>query len=258
MSAAAPNGDHRPGTGALQREAGMMRLERLIAERETVDDAPLAIPAGELLARYERLYTGAVSDVLREFCLMDQALPGYLQPLRPERTVAGLAFTVKSAPNTRVTGELAFRTQMLDEIGEGSFVVWDTSGDTDSTAWGGVMTATAVGKGIRGAVIDGGIRDTNQILAKDFPVFYKYRSPNGSLGRCLITHYQLPVRIGSAMVRPGDVVVGDIDGVIAVPRKVAVEVLLRAEEILGNEKRIFQWVEDGDSVQEITRKGGYF
>lgn len=252
------NGDASARSGALQREAAMMNLERLIAERELVDDAPLAIPAKELIGRYEALYTGAISDVLREFCLMDQALPGYLQPLRPERTVAGLAFTVKSAPNTKVTGELTFRTQMLEEIGEGAFVVWDTSGDLDSTAWGGVMTATAIGKGIRAAVIDGGIRDTNQILEKDFPVFYKYRSPNGSLGRCLITHYQLPVKIGSVMVRPGDVVVGDIDGVIAVPRRIAVDVLLRAEEILRNEKQIFQWVADGDSIHAITEKGGYF
>ncbi|MBS7700487.1 MULTISPECIES: RraA family protein [unclassified Chelatococcus] len=245
-------------TRALQREAGMMKLERLIAEREIIDTTPFAIPVKDLLARYERLYTGAISDVMREFCLMNQALPGYLQPLRPERTVAGVAFTVKSAPNTKVTGELTYRTQMLDEIGEDTFVIWDTSGDTESTAWGGVMTATAIGKGIKAAAIDGGIRDTHQILQKDFPIFYKYRSPNGSLGRCLITHYQIPIKFGSVMVRPGDVIVGDIDGVIVVPHNVAVDVLLRAEEILNNEKQIFQWVEEGNSIQEITRKGGYF
>jgi regulator of RNase E activity RraA len=128
----------------------------------------------------------------------------------------------------------------------------------DSTAWGGVMTATVISRGIRAAVIDGGIRDTNQILEKDFPVFYKYRSPNGSLGRCLISHYQQPIKMGTTFVRPGDIVLGDIDGVIVVPRKVAVDVLLRAEEILRNEKKIFKWVADGDSLEEITEKGGYF
>jgi len=165
---------------------------------------------------------------------------------------------VKSAPNTKITGEMTFRTKMLEEIHEDAFVVWDTSGDMESTAWGGVMTATAVRRGIRGAVIDGGIRDTNQILQNNFPVFYKYRSPNGSLGRCLISHYQIPVKIGSVMVRPGDIVVGDIDGVIVVPRKIAVDVLVRAEEILGNERRIFEWVAEGSTVREITEKGGYF
>lgn len=252
-----PN-DRAPDAGALQREARMMKLERLIAEREVVDIMPLAIDGADLLGRYEALYTGAVSDVLREHCLLDQTLPGYLQPLRPERTVAGFAFTVKSAPNTKITGELTFRTQMLEEMHAGSFVVWDTSGDLESTAWGGVMTATAVGRGIRAAVIDGGIRDTRQILEKDFPLFYKYRSPNGSLGRCLISHYQQPIKLGTTLVRPGDVVLGDIDGVVVVPRRIAVEVLERAEEILRNEKKIFGWVAEGASIEEITDKGGYF
>jgi 4-hydroxy-4-methyl-2-oxoglutarate aldolase len=254
----ASDGDGHGDTGALQREARMMKLERLIAEREVVTIDPLPIPDGELLARYEALYTGAVSDVLREHCLMDQTLPGYLRPLRPEKTVAGIAFTVKSAPNTKITGELTFRTKMLEEMGRDAFVVWDTSGDTESTAWGGVMTATAVGRGIRAAVIDGGIRDTNQILQKDFPLYYKYRSPNGSLGRCLISHYQQPVKIGGVFIRPGDIVLGDIDGVIVVPRGLAIAVLERAEEILANEKKIFQWVADGETMEEITSKGGYF
>lgn len=245
-------------TGALQREAAMMKLEGLIARQEVIEPVELTIPPQELLARYERIYTGAISDVLREQCLTEQTLPNALVPLRPEKTVAGFAFTVKSAPNTKVSGELTFRTQMLDEMAADSFVVWDTSGDQEATAWGGVMTATAIGKGIRAAVIDGGIRDTHQILEKDFPVYYRYRSPNGSLGRCLISHYQTPVKIGSCWVRPGDVVVGDIDGVIVVPRKLAVAVLERAEEILGNEKKIFGWVADGESVQSITERGGYF
>lgn len=243
---------------AYKREVGMMHLDKLIALRETVSTAPLAIPVKELLARYEQLYTGAISDVLREFCLLDQALPGYLRPLRDSDVVAGIAFTVKSAPNVKITGEMAFRTQMLDEMGEDSFVVWDTSHDERATLWGGVMTATAYGKGVRAACIDGGVRDTKQILEKPFPVYYKYRSPNGSLGRCLITHYQIPIKIGDALVKPGDVIFADCDGVVCVPRALACDVLLRAEEIRANEKKIFGWVADGQSVHEITEKGGYF
>ena len=166
-----------PPVNSLQREAAMMNLEALIAEREVIAIDPLPIPQAEMLARYEALYTGAVSDVLREHCLMDQALPSHLIPLRPERTVAGVAFTVKSAPSTRVSGELTFRTAMLDQIEDGSFIVWDTSGDTEATAWGGVMTATMAGKGVRAAVIDGGLRDTAQVLQKDFPVFYQAPHP---------------------------------------------------------------------------------
>ncbi|MGE9289734.1 MAG: RraA family protein [Puniceicoccales bacterium] len=241
-----------------KKEVEMMNLEKLIEDREIVTIEPLPIPDKELLSRFEDLYTGAVNDVLREFCLLQQALPGHIVPLREYRTVAGFAFTVKSAPNVKISGEMTFRTQMLGELGEDAFVVWDTTQDEKATLWGGVMTATAKGLKVKAACIDGGIRDTHQILEADFPVFYKYRISNGSLGRCLITHYQIPIKIGDVDVQPGDVVLGDIDGVLVVPRKIAYDVLLRAEEIKRNEKEIFGWVADGQTVQEITEKGGYF
>jgi regulator of RNase E activity RraA len=236
----------------------MMKLEKLTEMREGVSTKKFPVSDKEILERYEQLYTGAINDVLREFCLMNQALPNHIIPLREYTTVAGFAFTVKSAPNTKVSGEMEFRTKMLDEMHENAFVVWDTSNDEQSTSWGGVMTATAKGKKIKGACLDGGIRDTHQILEADFPVFYKYRHSNGSLGRCLITHYQIAVEIGNVVVKPGDIVLGDVDGVLVVPRDVAYEVLVRAEEIKENEKKIFGWVKEGQSVKEITDKGGYF
>jgi regulator of RNase E activity RraA len=243
--------------GLLQKEAKMMKLEKLIAARETVSTKEFPVPVKELLTRYEQLYTGAISDVLREHALLDQGI-GQLIPLRPERTVAGIAFTVKSAPNVKITGEMTFRTQMLDDMAENSFVVWDTTNDEKATLWGGVMTATVVAKNVRAALIDGGIRDTHQILEKNFPVFYKHRIPNGSLGRCLITHYQTPILIRGVVIKPGDVVLGDIDGVVIVPRDIAYEVLVRAEEIRANEKKIFGWVAEGQTIHQITEKGGYF
>lgn len=242
----------------LKKEIGMMNLEALIEKREGVSTKPFPIPDDELLKRFEELYTGAVNDVMREFCLLDQALPGHILPLREYRTVAGFAFTVKSAPNCKITGEMEYRTQMLDDLKANSFVVWDTSKDEKGTMWSGVMTATAKGLGVKAAVIDGGIRDTHQILEADFPIFYKYRISNGSLGRCLITHYEIPIRIGDVDVKPGDVILGDIDGVLVVPREIAYDVLVRAEEIKANETKIFGWVAEGQSIQDITEKGGYF
>ena len=241
-----------------KKEVEMMNLEKLIGEREGISKATFPITEKELLTRFEQLYTGAVNDVLREFCLLEQALPGRILPLREYRTVAGFAFTVKSAPNVKIQGEMEFRTQMLDGMHEDAFVVWDTSRDQKATLWGGVMTATAKGKKLKAACIDGGIRDTHQILEADFPVFYEYRISNGSLGRCLITHYQIPIKIGDVTIKPGDVVLGDIDGVLVVPRDIAYEVLIRAEEIKENEKKIFSWVHEGQSIHDITKKGGYF
>ncbi|WKN43850.1 RraA family protein [Tunicatimonas pelagia] len=245
-------------TEQYKKEVGMMNLEKLIEEREYISAEPFPVPDKELLQRFEQLYTGAVNDVLREFALLNQALPRRIIPLREYRTVAGIAFTVKSAPNAKITGEMEFRAQMLDEMSANAFVVWDTSRDQKATLWGGVMTATAKGKQVKAACIDGGIRDTHQILEADFPVFYEYRISNGSLGRCLITHYQVPLQIDDVTIKPGDVVLGDIDGVLVVPRAIAYEVLTRAEEIKENEKKIFGWVKEGQSVKDITDKGGYF
>ncbi|OGV75365.1 MAG: dimethylmenaquinone methyltransferase [Lentisphaerae bacterium RIFOXYB12_FULL_65_16] len=242
----------------LQKEAGLMKLDKLIAAREYIPGNEFPVPIRELCERYERLYTGAINDVMRERCLLEQNLPSNIMPLRDEMTVCGIAFTVKSAPNVMIQGEMTFRAKMLDEMRPEGVVVWDTSEDTEGSLWGGVMTATAIAKGLRGAVIAGGIRDTKQILEQKFPVFYKYRTSNGSLGRCLITHYQVPVKIGKVTVRPGDVIFGDIDGVLCVPREIAYEVLLRAEEIERNENEIFKWVRGGDSIQQIVDKGGYF
>jgi len=249
-----PPSDNNP----LQREARMMHLEELLREREYVPTCEFPVPTPELLSRFERLYSGAVCDALRELCLLDQALPGYLRPLSEDHVVAGIAFTVKSAPNIQISGEMTFRTKMLDAMPKDGFVVWDTSGDQDATLWGGVMTAAAVSKGVRAACIDGGIRDTRQILDRKFPVYYKYRLPNGSLGRCLITHYQIPIKVGNVIIRPGDVIFADIDGVLCIPRDVAYKVLVRAEEFRSNETKIFGWVAEGKTVTQITKSGGYF
>ncbi|WP_372933668.1 RraA family protein [Mariniphaga sediminis] len=241
-----------------KKEIGMMNLEKLIETREAISNKKFPIPDKELLHRFEQLYTGAVNDVLREFCFLDQALPGRIKPLREYQTFAGVAFTVKSSPNVQIKGEMEYRSQMLDEMHEDAFVIWDTSRDDKATLWGGVMTATAKSKKVKAACIDGGIRDTHQILEADFPVFYEYRISNGSLARCQITHYQIPVKIGDVTVRPGDVVLGDIDGVLVVPRDIAYDVLIRAEEIKENEKMIYEWVKGGHSIDEIVKKGGYF
>ena len=246
--------DMRP----IGNEAGLMKIEKLVEMRQRIPDCELPIPIKELCERYEKLYTGCINDVLRELCLLNQDLPSDIMPLRDEMTVCGEAFTVKSSPNVMIEGEMTFRAQMLDDFKQDSVVVWDTSADTDGSLWGGVMTATAKSRGVRGAVIAGGIRDTKQILSQDFPVFYKYRTSNGSLGRCMITHYQVPIKVGKVTVRPGDIIFGDIDGVLCVPREIAYEVLLRAEGIERNEVDIFSWVKQGDTISEIIAKGGYF
>ena len=111
------------------KEAGLMKLDRLIEKRQHVPNNEFPIPVKELCERFEKLYTGCVNDVMREACLLDQNLPPDIMPLRDEMVVCGEAFTVKSAPNCMIEGEMTFRAQMLDDFKPNGVVVWDTSAD---------------------------------------------------------------------------------------------------------------------------------
>lgn len=125
---------------------------------------------------------------------------------------------------------------------------------------GGVRPEAVVARSIKAPLIDGGIRDTHQILDQNFPVFDASRCPNSSVGRCLMTHDQTPILSRGVVIKPGDVIVGhiDIDGGGGVPRGIDSEVLVRAEAIRENEKQIIGQVADGQTVQPLTAQGGYF
>ncbi len=235
-----------------------MRLEKLKNKLDKVETVDLPINDEELCNRYENLYTGAVNDVLREMTLMDQALPHTIMPLKMEMKSAGIAYTIRSNPDPTVMGEMEIRADMLDDMPKGCIVVWDAGNETEASHWGEVMTASAIARGARGAVVNGGLRDTMQVLEQGFPIWYRYRTSNGSLGRTKITGYNIPLRIGKVYIKPGDLIFSDIDGTLVVPRAIAYNVLLRAEEIKNGEKEIKTWVHEGFSAKKVIERGGYF
>jgi 4-hydroxy-4-methyl-2-oxoglutarate aldolase len=235
-----------------------MNTDRLKLERDHYKIIELSIPLEELCARYEKLYTGAVNDVLREMCLPNQGLPTEIMPLRDEMVACGEAFTVKAVKDPTMGGELEVRVKMLDELRAGHLVVWNANGDDHASHWGGVMTSAAIKRGCKGAFVDGGIRDTKDILAQKFPVWYRYRTSNGALSHTKVVAYQVPIFVGDIIIRPGDIIFADIDGGVLIPRELAVAVLERAEQIEANEGEIKEWVQAGMSAGEIHEKGGYF
>lgn len=235
-----------------------MNLDAFKASRAVRELVPFPIPDQELCERYENLFTAAVNDVLRERGLTHQTLPNHILPLRENMKVAGPAFTIKGAKSLLIKDEMIERAEMLESIPTNSVVAWDTSGDDESAQWGEVMTMAAVKRGCRGAIVDGGVRDTDRVLPQNFPTFVKYRTSNGMLGRFRISGWQVPIRIGEVNIFPGDIVFGDIDGVIVVPRADAYDVLVRAEEIAQSEGQLKKWVQEGLSATEIVKRGGYF
>ncbi|NLS96745.1 MAG: RraA family protein [Planctomycetaceae bacterium] len=235
-----------------------MDTGRLKALRDTIEQVTFSVPEEEIIERYERLYTGAVNDVMREMCMPNQGLPPQIVPLRDEMVVAGFAFTIRSAADPTLSGELEVRVKMLDELRPNMVCVWNANGLDGASHWGGVMTRASKKRGIRGAIIDGGIRDTKDILEQGFPIWYRYRTSNGALSRCKITHYQVPIVMEGVIIKPGDLILADIDGALVVPRKIVEAVLQRAEQIERNEGEIKEWVDAGLPAETIHERGGYF
>ena len=236
-----------------------MNLSKYQAQLDAAQERiPFPISDEELCRRYEDVFVSAVNDVLREEGMISQTLPNNIMPLREAMKVCGIAFTIKGAPSLDLKDEMEERARMLEQIGPGDLVVWDTSGDTFSAQWGEMMTKVSKKRGCRGAILDGGVRHTAAVLKQNFPVFCKYRTSNGMLGRFRTTAWQVPIMIGDVKIFPGDVVFGDIDGVIVVPRKMAYDVLLRAEAIRDNEKQIDKLISGGMKPSEVVAAGGYF
>jgi len=235
-----------------------MNTDRLQQMRDNVEQVELAIPEAELCARYEKLYSGAINDVLRELCLPNQALPTNIVALRDDMVVCGPAFTVKAVKDPTMGGELGVRVKLLDDLRPGHVVIWNANGDDGASHWGGVMTRASLKRGCRGAIIDGGIRDTKDILDQKFPIWYRYRTSTGALSHTKIVGYQVPIFVGDVIIKPGDLLMADLDGALVIPRKIAVDVLLRAEDIEKNEGEIKEWVDAGLTAEEIHERGGYF
>jgi regulator of RNase E activity RraA len=216
-----------------------------------------ALPAEEVSRRYRTLYTGAVSDVLDSLGLRSQALPHYIAPLSLEMVVAGPAFTSQGYAVTDVASDDSHtRLRMLDSIEPGSVAVWSAGGHVSSGHWGEMMSNAARERGCRGAVVDGGLRDTRFMLRMGFPVFARFRNPAGSIGRWEIREWNIPVTIGETRIHPGDFVLGDADGVVVIPQALTTEVLLRTEEIVGRENDMRADLARGVTVSEVYKKHG--
>ena len=216
----------------------------------------------ERLELIERLaavpYTGAVSDILDEMGWYNQSLPAGIQSLVPGQTVAGFALTLRGEPTTSDDPEVVYAPflKMLGDIRPGAVLVYETNDDV-AAHLGELSSETAKFRGARGAVIDGGARDTEYMVRLGFPVFSRYRTMRDIRGRWRLTAYNVPITIGEVSIQPGDLVLGDRDGVLIIPRQIAAEVIGKAEEVVHTEnlvrKAILQGVLPLDAYHQFGR-----
>lgn len=229
--------------------------------RQAKRGSPRSGRSDALPRRFARIYTAAVTDVLDEMGLTRQTLPHVIQPLTSDMRVAGYAFTARGRPyrgSPRERDQTLRRfLAMVDAVPPDSVLVLSAR-DDEAAHFGELSAEWFRVRRVRGAVIDGGTRDAASIGRQRFPTFARYRSPQDSVPRWRVADWGQPLTIGGVRVALGDVVVGDLDGVVIVPRRVAHEVLARCEKLVGTEDKVRAAVRRGVTPLAAYERFGSF
>lgn len=210
----------------------------------------------------EVLYTAVVGDILDTMGYLHQFLPASIRPLHPDMVMAGRAMPVLEADvytdenqegnNPVLNQPFGLMLKALDDLKENE--IYLTSGShMDYALVGEIMSARAKKLKAAGAVANGYIRDTKGILALDFPVFAcgSYAQDQAPRGR--VIDYRVTVQVGDAVVHPGDILFGDIDGVLVIPQKIETVVIQKAYEKATGERTVLKAIQAGMSAEEAFR-----
>lgn len=193
------------------------------------------------IARLRELGAATVHEALGRIGAMDSAI----KPLDPQMRVAGRALTVDSAPGDNLMIQYA-----VSIARPGDVLVVDAKGFTEAGTWGDVLSLYAQQVGLAGLVVNGGVRDSQEIISMGFPVFSRSVSIKGT-GKYHPGGVKVPVLCAGVTVQPGDIVVGDADGIVVVPAqdlRRAVE-LSEAREV--KEQAMRSQLRDGASLVDL-------
>ncbi|RMF86125.1 MAG: RraA family protein [Nitrospinota bacterium] len=209
-------------------------------------------PDKALVAEYSKYCTGNITDNMSRFGAMHAAI----KPIhRPGLKLVGVAVTVKAR-----IGDNLLTHKALDVAQPGDVIVVDAQGDTTVAIIGEIMCQYARARGLAGFVIDGAVRDSLAIREMDFPVFARGVTPLGPFKNGP-GEINVPISCGGLTVRPGDIIVGDDDGVVVIPQKEAKEILEKTRLQAEREAKTIAAYQAGDLsgrqwVDEALQKGG--
>lgn len=202
--------------------------------------------------RASQLDTTSISDALDRLGIAGQCLN--IKPLDHRFRMTGRAFTLLYGPAGTPPGTVG---DYIDEVPAGSVVVLDNGGRENATVWGDILTWVAHRRGVAGTVIDGACRDTSLSRELGYPIFSRSYSMRTGKDRVQVEATNGPVNIGDARVNPGDILRGDADGVLVIPRAHEEAVLTAAEEIDAVEQQIRALVTEGRTLAEAREQLGY-
>jgi 4-hydroxy-4-methyl-2-oxoglutarate aldolase len=203
----------------------------------------------------KELYSAVIADILDDFGVRNNVMHYSINPVTPSMVVMGRAFTIL-ATDIYQEPEKPYELEIeaVDNTSKGEVIVATTNGSTSSGFWGELLTTGAKGHGCRGAIIDGLTRDQNKIIEMDFPLFVKGTSPYDSKGRTDVIAYQVPIVCGNVLVKPGDIIYADVDGISVIPQEIEDEVIKKALEKVSGENKVREELLSGVSVREVFNK----
>ncbi|HVI48252.1 MAG TPA: RraA family protein [Chitinophaga sp.] len=204
----------------------------------------------------KELYTPVVGDILDGFGCYHQFLPYSIQPIHTSDVIVGRAMPVLMidvyGPQKKPFGLL---TEALDQLESGDVYI-ASGGEMRCAYWGELLTATARIRGATGAVINGFHRDTHKVVEQNWPVFSRGRYGQDSSVRTQVADFRCDIQVGDVWVKPGDLIFGDLDGVLVIPQKYEEEVIAKALEKARGEKVVRKEIENGMSSTDVFRKYG--
>ncbi len=205
----------------------------------------------------QKLFSAVIADALDGCGYRDQILRHDIRPLYPDAVAVGRALTVLSVDVYEIPDEpYKLELEAVDALKPGDVMVAQTNGTKRSSLWGELLSTAAEVRGAQGAVIDGFTRDSQAIAAMEFPLFVRGIAPYDSKGRSDVIAYNTTIECGGVKVCPGDLVFGDFDGVVVVPRAVEDQVLKAAFEKAAEEKEVREALKNGMSATTAFQKYG--
>lgn len=202
------------------------------------------------------LYTSVVGDILDQFGCYHQFLPPEIRAIPGTSMIVGRAMPVLMAdvygPQKQPFGKL---TEALDQL-EPDDIYLAGGGSFRCAYWGEILTQTARVRGAAGAVIDGYHRDTRGVIAQELPVFSRGSFGQDSAVRTRVIDYRCPIEIGGVRILPGDIVFGDVDGVVVIPRDRSHEVIGAALDKVRRERQVMDEIGQGLSSTAAFNKYG--
>lgn len=206
----------------------------------------------ETTKRLAALSTPTVSDALDRLGIPGQAFG--IAALDRGFRLCGRAWTLRYGPVGQDRGTVG---DYIDDLGTGDVVVLDNQGRTDATVWGDLLTTVAHRRDLAGTVIDGVCRDLGRSLSLQYPIFARGHWMRTGKDRVRVEEIGTPISIGGVRVEPGDLLLGDVDGLVVVPARRSEEVLDRAEEIETAEDGIRAAIAVGTSLRDARAAAQY-